>query len=80
METRGDSETVRLLKEIRDLQREQFEFSKRQYERSEKLHDRAEAIQDKTSSMMKVGRGLFMIVVPILIALIVYVSWLLFSL
>ena len=76
----------RLLTEIRDLQRELValqerttELVERQYARAEKLQARAEAMQDKSEGMVEQGRRLFVVIVPILIGLIAYVSWLLFG-
>ena len=60
------------------LQREQFALVQRQFERTEKIQGRAEAIQAKSAQIVTVARRSVMIVLPILVALIVYVSWLLF--
>jgi uncharacterized membrane protein (DUF106 family) len=84
--------TRTLLEEIRDnqklqiqrqdealeLQRRQIALVERQFERSEKLQERAERLQEKSGQLMERGRKVFMIVIPVLFVLLVYVSWLLF--
>ena len=60
------------------LQRNQFELALKQTERAERIPDRAEEIQAKGAEMMASGRKVLAIVLPIVIALIVYLSWLLF--
>ncbi len=91
--TEDDSAVTRtLLEEIRDnqqlqiqrqaealeLQRRQIALVERQFERSEKLQERAEQLQEKSGQLMERGRKVFMIVIPVLFVLLVYVSWLLF--
>ena len=71
---------MKTLRQIQRLQEEQLELARHQFDRAEKLNDRAEAIQDKSANLMSIGRKAFMIIIPILIILILYVSWLLFSL
>lgn len=75
----------RLLEEIRDIQKEMLALQERttslverQYQRAEALQDRAEAMQAKSETMVTAGRRIFMIMLPVLIGLIGYVSWLLF--
>ena len=84
----------KLLQEIRDDQRsllaqnqqmldqsrEQFELVKRQYERSERIQDRAEALQSRGEFLVGGAKKAFIVIIPILIALLVYVSWLIFGL
>jgi uncharacterized membrane protein (DUF106 family) len=83
---------LRVLEEIRDnqraqiasqhealaLQREQFELVRRQAERTERIQERSERIQDRSSQIVTSARRLFFIVVPALIALVLYVSWMMF--
>ncbi len=61
------------------LQREQFEIFKRQADRIERTHDRAERIQAKSSELVGAARKVFLVVLPILVLLIGYVTWLLFA-
>ena len=60
------------------LQREQFAIVQRQYERAERLQDRAEAIQAKSAHLVKTSRRAVAVVLPILLGLLVYLSWLIF--
>lgn len=83
---------IRVLEEIRDnqkvqierqsealaLQREQFELVKKQTERTERIQDRAEQIQAKSATLVAGARKTLLVVLPILVILIAYVSWLLF--
>lgn len=85
---------VGILEEIRDnqrlqierqaealsLQREQFAFIQKQNERTDRLQARAEAIQEKSAQLVAGSRKVVTIIIPIVIALIIYVSWLLFFL
>ena len=87
---RDDDAVARLLEQIRDqqklqlerqaeslaLQREQFAMFQRQVERTEKLQDRAEEIQAKSGALVAGARRTFVVVLPILVALLVYVTWL----
>jgi hypothetical protein len=85
-------EILELLKEIRenqriqiarqeealDLQRQNVDIAKRQFDRAEMIQDRAERIQDSGASLVAVARKSVFIVIPIIVILIGYVSWLLF--
>jgi uncharacterized membrane protein (DUF106 family) len=84
--------TARLLEEIRDnqklqlerqaealaIQKEQFEIFKTQMEQTRRIQDRAEKLQDKSAQIIGSARKVFVVVVPLLILLILYVSWLIF--
>ncbi len=88
----SDDQVVRLLTEIRDsqkaqlarqeeavnLQREQFAIVQKQAERAERLQDRAEQIQEKSAQVVGVARKALFVVLPIIVLLVGYVSWLLF--
>jgi uncharacterized membrane protein (DUF106 family) len=88
-ETQG---LIRLLEEIRDnqkvqldrqsetlsLQREQFSLVQRQHERAERIQDRTEQIQDKGAQIVATSRKAMFLILPILVVLILYVSWILF--
>jgi uncharacterized membrane protein (DUF106 family) len=78
-------ELIGLLKQIRDnqekqlaQQREMVDLYRRQYERAEKLQERAESLQDRSAGMIATARKVMFIVLPIIILLIVYLSFLLF--
>lgn len=63
-------------REALDLQREQFTMFKAQYERAERLQDRAEKMQDTGASLMGAAKKAFFIIIPIIVVLIAYLSWL----
>ena len=71
-------EAIGLLREIRDGQRAQIEASREYFERAKRIQDRSEQIQAKSASLMKAGRLVIAIVLPVVIVLIAYVSWLIF--
>lgn len=58
------------------LQREQLDLVRRQAERTERIQDRAEAIQDKSAQLVAGSRRALAVVLPIIVALIAYLSWL----
>jgi uncharacterized membrane protein (DUF106 family) len=82
---------VALLQEIRDnqrlqierqaealtLQRQQFALVQHQQERMERIQDRAEAIQDKGAQLVAGSRRALAVVLPIILILVLYLSWLL---
>ncbi len=83
MDTRDRSEE--LLTEIRDLHRDslalakkQFAMAEKQFQRAEALHDRAEAMQDRGEGLMKAARKSLFIILPIILVLLVYLTWLIF--
>jgi uncharacterized membrane protein (DUF106 family) len=61
-----------------EVQEQQFEMVRRQFERAEKLQDRAEKMQDTGAAMMHTARKALAVVLPIVIVLIIYLSWLIF--
>ncbi len=92
MNNEDQQNTVRVLEEIRDnqklqlqhqkealsLQKEQFALFQKQIQRTERIQDRAEQLQDRGAQIIGVARKSMIFVLPILIFLIVYVSWLIF--
>ena len=82
----------RLLEEIRDtqrlqlerqtealtIQREQLAMVQRQAERTERIQARAEEIQTRSAQLVSSARRLATVLVPVVVALMLYVSWLLF--
>ena len=92
MDDRNADRIVALLEQIRDnqavqlarqaealaLQKEQFEIFRRQADRAEKLQDRAEELQDRGMGIMKTARRSLAFVLPVVIILIIYLSWLIF--
>jgi hypothetical protein len=81
-----------LLREIRDaqraqlakqdealrVQREQLHLVQRQAERAERINDRTEQLQARSAEMVGVARKTLFAVLPILVVLIAYVTWLIF--
>ncbi|MEX0734040.1 MAG: hypothetical protein WD944_04080 [Steroidobacteraceae bacterium] len=55
-----------------------LELVRRQAERTERIQDRAEELQARGMGIMKTARRSLAIVLPIVILLIVYLSWLIF--
>jgi uncharacterized membrane protein (DUF106 family) len=84
---------VRILEEMRDnqklqlerqsealaVQRETFALVQRQTERTERIQDRAEQIQAKSAQLVGAGRKVMAVVLPLIIVLIAYLTWLLFA-
>jgi uncharacterized membrane protein (DUF106 family) len=84
--------TVALLEELREgqklqlerqlealeIQRKQFAAMQEQMARAERIQSKAEQLQDRGASLVKGARKVFLVVVPVIAVLIVYVSWLLF--
>jgi len=60
------------------MQKEQFEMFRRQVERTERIQDRAEELQARGMGIMTTARRSIAIVLPIVIVLIAYLSWLIF--
>ena len=60
------------------MQKEQFELFRRQVERTERIQDRAEEMQARGMGIIKTARRSLAIVLPIVILLIAYLSWLIF--
>jgi uncharacterized membrane protein (DUF106 family) len=78
MERNDSARIVELLEQIRDNQAAQLELSRRLAERTERIQDRAEDLQERGMGIMKTARRSLAIVLPVVILLIIYLSWLLF--
>jgi hypothetical protein len=74
----NQAEQLARQREALDFQKSQLELVKRQAERSERIQDRAEELQAKSAGIVTTARRSLAIVLPIVILLIVYLSWLLF--
>jgi uncharacterized membrane protein (DUF106 family) len=77
--------TLALLEQIRDnqmmalaMQKEQVELFRRQVERTERIQDRAEEFQARSAGIMNTARRSLAIVLPVVILLIAYLTWLIF--
>ena len=84
----NDQDTQRLiqvLEEIRDnqklqlkLQSESHAMVQKQHDRTDRIQDRAEQIQAKSAQLVAGSRKAMMVILPIILVLVVYVSWLFF--
>jgi uncharacterized membrane protein (DUF106 family) len=75
-----DNQALQLARqhEALDFQKTQLEIVKRQAERAERIQDRAEELQAKSAGMVKTARRSLAFLLPLVILLIAYVSWLIF--
>jgi uncharacterized membrane protein (DUF106 family) len=74
----NQAEQLRRQAEALAVQKEQFEIFRRQADRSEKLQDRAEELQSRSMGIVKTARRALAFVLPVVILLILYLSWLIF--
>ena len=74
----NQAEQLARQREALEFQKSQFELVKRQAERAEKIQDRAEELQSKSAGIVKAARRSIAFILPVVIALIVYLSWLIF--
>ena len=74
----NQAEQLARQREALEFQKGQFELVKRQAERAEKIQDRAEELQAKSAGIVKTARRSLAIILPVVVVLIVYLSWLLF--
>ena len=93
MNDQDAQQIVRILEEIRDnqklqfkqqaeinaLQRDQLELAQKQHDRTDRIQDRAEQIQAKSAQLVAGSRKAMLIMLPVILVLIVYVSWLMFN-
>jgi hypothetical protein len=87
-----ESETVSLLRDIRDqqrmqmerqaealaMQREHYEIAKRQFERAERLQERAEQLQVRSAVVVGYARKMMWIILPLVLFLVFILCWMLF--
>ena len=74
----NQAEQLARQREALEFQKSQFELVKRQAERAEKIQDRAEELQAKSAGIVKSARRSIAFILPVVVALIVYLSWLSF--
>ena len=60
------------------LQRQQVSMLEAHVARATRLQDKAEQLQDRSASIVGTARKAVMIILPLVVVLIVFVSWLLF--
>ncbi len=75
---RNQQTQLELQQQALRVQAEQFEMARKQFDRAEKLQDRAEKIQNSGAAIMGMARKALIVVLPIIIFLIAYLSWLIF--
>ena len=59
-------------------QEEALEMQRRQFERAEKLQERAEKLQDAGASTVTLARRALVVILPVVLFLVAYLSWLMF--
>jgi hypothetical protein len=69
---------IHILEEIRDNQNRQFSMVQKQHDRTDRIQDRAEQIQAKSAQLVAGSRKAMLVILPIILVLVVYVSWLFF--
>jgi small-conductance mechanosensitive channel len=75
---KNQREQIERQTEALKIQAEQYDLVRQQTARNLEIQDRAERLQEKGNALMERGRKLFLVIVPIIFLLIVYLSWLLF--
>lgn len=92
MNTDESTKLLALLEEIRagqklqlenqlealELQRRQFAVFQEQAARAERIQQKAELLQDRGATLVRGARKAVLVIVPIIILLIVYLSWIIF--
>ena len=78
MEKDDAARIANLLEQIRDGQREALAIQKRLAERTERIQDRAEELQAKGAGIVKSARRSIAVILPVVVLLIAYVTWLMF--
>lgn len=74
----NQAEQLARQREALEFQKSQFELVKRQAERAERIQDRAEELQAKSAGIVKTARRSLAFVLPVVVVLIIYLSWLIF--
>lgn len=74
----NQQQSLAMQRESLELQRKAVEATLNQFSRAEALQVKAEQIQARSAEIMASGRRMMKIVLPIIILLIIYLSWLLF--
>ncbi len=82
---RDAQEMIALLREIRDNQQRMLErqaehtgLVREQAERASRIQDRAEQIQARSAQLVSGSRKVLAVLLPVIVALIAYVTWLIF--
>jgi uncharacterized membrane protein (DUF106 family) len=69
---------IHILEEIRDNQKLQVAMVQKQQDRTDRIQDRAEQIQAKSAQLVAGSRKAMLVILPVILVLIAYVSWLFF--
>lgn len=64
--------------EALELQRRQFTVFQEQATRAERIQQKAELLQDRGATLVRAARKAVFVLVPIIVLLLVYLSWLIF--
>ncbi len=71
-------QALAMQRESLELQRKAVEATLAQFSRAEAIQVKAEELQDRSAEIMASGRRMMKIILPIIIVLIAYLSWLMF--
>lgn len=74
----GQEEALSMQRQALELQREMAQLTKSQFARAEAIQTRAEQLQDRSAEMIAGARRVLKIVLPIILILVAYLSWLIF--
>ncbi|HKX58943.1 MAG TPA: hypothetical protein VJN00_06210 [Steroidobacteraceae bacterium] len=74
----NQAEQLARQREALEFQRTQLDLVRRQAERAEKIQDRAEELQARSAGVVTVARRSLALVLPVVVLLIAYLSWLIF--
>ena len=74
----NQAEQLARQREALEFQKSQFELVKRQADRAERIQDRAEELQAKGAGIVKTARRSLSLILPVVVLLIIYLSWLIF--
>jgi hypothetical protein len=74
----NQAEQLARQREALEFQRSQLDLVRRQAERAEKIQDRAEELQARSAGVVTVARRSLALVLPVVVLLIAYLSWLIF--
>jgi uncharacterized membrane protein (DUF106 family) len=64
--------------ETNALQQGQFAMAQKHSDRTDRIQDRAEQIQAKSAQLVAGSRKAMLVILPVILVLILYVSWLMF--
>jgi Flp pilus assembly protein TadB len=80
LEELRDGQKLQLERQLEalDLQRKQFEVLQSQAARTERIQDKAEQLQDRSAKLVQGSRKVALFLLPVIVVLVVYVSWLIF--